>query len=548
MATIAALVVDLTANTAKFNAGLKGASAQTKAFKAQIASMRAGLARIGNIATVVGVALAGVFVKGSIQNAIEAEDAFAQLEAGIESTGGAAGFAARELADIATDLQDITTFGDEAIKKTQAMLLTFTQIKGDVFEETTLAVLDMSVRLDQDLKSSVIQVGKALNDPVLGITALGRVGIQFTDDTKKLIKTLVEEGNVLEAQKIILKELTTEFGGSAVAAAKTLGGQLQQLNNQWQDLKEVVGIALGPILKSIVEFLRMKGVMQVLLVALGALVAGFVVYKIAAFAVTIANIALSASIPIVGWASLAAGVAVAAAALVGLAVVMKDAGVDSEELDEQIKKIESGTLGAATGMDTLTSSTAKFDNKLQSLNNTLGQWRDKMADLGMSDAEKKLVNFDRQIVAFLKSNKAAIAALSPDQKKSLGKAITDMFVESRRIVFSEKRKRELAQAAGVFGALNSIGQGTETDLARRQRAHRGGAASGDGGGGAALAGASRPPASLLFGTAAAFSKETNQGRSIAGELKKQTDLSREQLVELRAVAKAAERKARIASF
>ena len=77
----------------------------------------------------------------------------------------------------------------------------------------------MSVALDQDMKSSAIQVGKALNDPVKGMTALSRVGVSFTEKQKDMVKHLEKTGHHLEAQKIILHELKKEFGGSAAAAA-----------------------------------------------------------------------------------------------------------------------------------------------------------------------------------------------------------------------------------------------------------------------------------------------------------------------------------------
>ncbi|MES2155937.1 MAG: hypothetical protein V4510_12455, partial [bacterium] len=70
----------------------------------------------------------------------------------------------------------------------------------------------------------IIKVGKALNDPTKGLTALSRVGILFTDQQKKQIKALQKSGDLLGAQKIILKELGTEFGGSFAAKGKTATG------------------------------------------------------------------------------------------------------------------------------------------------------------------------------------------------------------------------------------------------------------------------------------------------------------------------------------
>ena len=173
-----------------------------------------------------------------IKNSIEQEKALAQLNARIKSTQGAAGKTAQELTKFAGSLQQITTFGDEAIIGMQSLLLTFTKIKGNTFDKATKAILDMSVAMGTDLKSSALQVGKALNDPILGVTALTRSGIQFTKSQKDMIKQLTEAGRIEEAQTIILKELSTQFGGAAEAAKNTFGGALKSVSNAFGDLLE----------------------------------------------------------------------------------------------------------------------------------------------------------------------------------------------------------------------------------------------------------------------------------------------------------------------
>jgi hypothetical protein len=111
------------------------------------------------------------------------------------------------------------------------MLLTFTRISGDTFPKATEAVLNVAQAMGTDLKSAAIQVGKALNDPILGVSALARSGIQFTEAQREMIKQMVETNRLAEAQRIILAELETQFGGSAKAARDTFGGALQALQN-----------------------------------------------------------------------------------------------------------------------------------------------------------------------------------------------------------------------------------------------------------------------------------------------------------------------------
>lgn len=179
----------------------------------------------------------------------------AQLRAGLESTRQAAGRTFEELKKQASDLQKTTLFGDEQIEQAQSIMLTFTQIKDTIYDQSIPAILDMSTKLGVDLKSASIQVGKALNDPIKGVTALSRAGVQFTEQQKEQIKALQQSGRIAEAQTIILKELETQFSGSAEAAAKAGTGGLKQLSNRINDIKEGIGLLINNGLKKIQPFL-----------------------------------------------------------------------------------------------------------------------------------------------------------------------------------------------------------------------------------------------------------------------------------------------------
>lgn len=175
----------------------------------------------------------------SLQGTISQERALAQVEARIKSTGGAAGLTAPQLAGMASSLQSVTTYADDAVSEMQALLLTFTKVSGDVFPAAQMAILNVATGMGTDLKSAAIQVGKALNDPVQGLTALSRSGIQFSDAQEVTIKQLVAMGNTAGAQRVILAELETQFGGAAVAARNTFGGALEALQISFGDLFEV---------------------------------------------------------------------------------------------------------------------------------------------------------------------------------------------------------------------------------------------------------------------------------------------------------------------
>lgn len=181
-----------------------------------------------------GAALGGLVVRETIQ----AEKAMAQLRATVKSTGGVAGFSADQLALMSEELQRNSTFADDVVQGMQSVLLTFTRLRGPEFVRAQTAILDISTLMGQDLKSAAVQVAKALNDPIANLGALGRVGIQFDETQKDLIKTFAQTNRIAEAQKIILAELETQFGGSAKAARDTLGGAFTQLKNATSDLLE----------------------------------------------------------------------------------------------------------------------------------------------------------------------------------------------------------------------------------------------------------------------------------------------------------------------
>ena len=209
-----------------------------------------------------GAAVAGAAVIGfgvaSVAAFSESEDAAAQLNAVLKSTGGVAGITAESANELASSLQKVTKFSDEAILGGENLLLTFTNIGKDIFPQATEVMLDMSQALGQDVKSSAIQLGKALQDPILGVTALRRVGVNFNEAQQDVIKNLVETGRAGEAQAMILKELQTEFGGSAKAAGQTFSGQLTILENTFGDVMEVIGAGLvktiQPFVKAIADY------------------------------------------------------------------------------------------------------------------------------------------------------------------------------------------------------------------------------------------------------------------------------------------------------
>ena len=176
-------------------------------------------------------------VRTAFTEMAEANKVAAQTRAVLESTGRIAGVTAGHVDELANSLLRKTGIDDEAIKSSENLLLTFTNIRNvagqnnDIFDQATVAALNLSTALGTDLRGATIQIGKALQDPIRGVTALRRAGVQLTKDQEAQIRTLVKTGRVMEAQKIILGELATQVGGAAEAA-----GDAQP----WNRLRETI--------------------------------------------------------------------------------------------------------------------------------------------------------------------------------------------------------------------------------------------------------------------------------------------------------------------
>lgn len=195
-------------------------------------------------------------VSESIRLFGEQAEAEAKVEQTIKSTGQAAGLTAEQIKEMASELQQLTKFGDETILRGQSMLLTFKEIGEDVFPRATETMLNLAEAMRTDVQTQAIQLGKALNDPITGLTALRRVGITFTEQQEKLIKSFQESGDIAQAQGLILEELESQFGGLARAAAEVGTGPLVQFQNRIGDIREEIGERVLPAVLDMAENLE----------------------------------------------------------------------------------------------------------------------------------------------------------------------------------------------------------------------------------------------------------------------------------------------------
>jgi hypothetical protein len=268
---------------------------------------------LGGLAVAAGAIKVGA---DAISAAQESQKIGRQTNAVIKSTGGASKITADQVGKLASKLSYLAGVDDELVQSSANVLLTFKNIRNEqgrnnkIFDRGAKVALNMSTALGTDLKGASIQVGKALNDPVKGIAALARVGVTFTKQQQAQIKALVEggdanaamaldlidstttynnllkangndsqkvadiltrdltpaqkklfdmygEGNhTIEAQKRILRELGSEFGGSARSQATAS----DRLKVAFGNVQESLGKGLLPIVQDFSRYLLREGV------------------------------------------------------------------------------------------------------------------------------------------------------------------------------------------------------------------------------------------------------------------------------------------------
>lgn len=235
MGLIGKIMVRLGLDNSEYSSRLKHSEAQGNKFTSAIKKMGAAMLAAFSVQMITR------FAKESIKAYNQQVAAIAKLESVLKSTGGAAGLTSKELQEYASELQKATTFGDEITLEAMARLASFKSISGDIFKGTIAAAQDLATVLGTDLNSSIMQVGKALEMPELGMTMLRRSGVSFSQEQIDAVRKLLAENKKQEAQLIILTELQSQFGGAAKAAADTAGGAWKQAGNSFGDFIELIG-------------------------------------------------------------------------------------------------------------------------------------------------------------------------------------------------------------------------------------------------------------------------------------------------------------------
>jgi len=124
---------------------------------------------LGLTAVVVGLGLA--FTK-LIKNTSQVETQMFKLQGILKATGGAAGLSLNEIENLATEIGISTLASTAKVRDAAGIMLTFKSITGDVFKDSLRLAQDLAEVGFGDLKMGATQLGKALEDPIVGLGAL----------------------------------------------------------------------------------------------------------------------------------------------------------------------------------------------------------------------------------------------------------------------------------------------------------------------------------------------------------------------------------------
>lgn len=242
------------------------------------ASMFGGMMK--RILPLVGGAALLRFANRSIDAWKKQESAVANVNAGLKSTNNAIGISSDQLLKMAASWQRVGIFADEDIlQNVTAQLLTFGSIGKENFDRMQAASMDITAKLygvtasGEQLRDVTIMLGKAMDDPVKGMTALRRRGIQFNEQQTQMIKNIYATQGRLAAQNKLLEEVEKLYGGVNKELAKTSAGMEKAAEMRLGDVMETAGKQLIPLR---IQFYELANYILPKLVAVLPYIIGFV--------------------------------------------------------------------------------------------------------------------------------------------------------------------------------------------------------------------------------------------------------------------------------
>jgi len=226
------------------NAELK--KTQSEAGKATTAMGRLGASitkhatAIRNAGLVAGAAML-LFAKQSISAFAEAEKQQVMLNQAYSRFPKIQDVTRASFDKLNTSIMNLTGTDDDALASAEALLSRF-DLTGQQIQQLMPIINDYAIATGQDIGDATKKVGMAM----LGnAKALKSMGINYK-----------ATGDRAADYSSILEILTTKVGGVGEAFGKTTAGQLAIASQNFENLKESVGVALVPALQAMVNVMR----------------------------------------------------------------------------------------------------------------------------------------------------------------------------------------------------------------------------------------------------------------------------------------------------
>lgn len=315
--------VPVTGNTAPLRKSLTSAEKQLKRFSAQ-ATADMKRASMAFAVAAGGAALFATSMNRAFEEMATADARIVQIIKSMGQFDGQVNTTANRLIKLARVTALKTGVDVNSIKSMQAQLLTFSQIAktagavGSSFDRATQASMDMQAA-NIGGGDAAIALGKALQEPIRGITALRRVGVSFTDAEGEKIRALVESNQILQAQDVILTAIETQVKGTAEATANAS----DRMREGMRVVKEEIGRGLAPAFEELAALAVRFGTWSEkngpIVAALAVAFVGLAVSVTAVKAAMAIATAVSAAYALAQTGLAAANIAVQVSTVVGIA-------------------------------------------------------------------------------------------------------------------------------------------------------------------------------------------------------------------------------------
>ena len=242
MANVRTMKLNLLADVSQFGKSLNKAEDNTKSFSGKMkgySKVAAGaFAAVGIAAGVMAIKIGVDGVKAAIEDEVSQK----KLAKTLKNVTKATDKQIEATEDYITKQQMQYGISDSKLRPALEKLVRYT---GDLTEAQKLnnLAIDVAAGTGKDLETVATALGRAYDGQ---FTAIKKLGIPLDEN---IIKTKDSEA--------AFKALTDTFGGSAAAQTETFEGKVKILNEQWGEFKESIGVKVIPILKDLMDNVKL---------------------------------------------------------------------------------------------------------------------------------------------------------------------------------------------------------------------------------------------------------------------------------------------------